>query len=67
MRKVVAMAVLAGFVSAASGCTYAGVAMTPNKAVIARNDSFLFGLLRKVYVCEVTDNGLASCASKDSP
>ncbi|MFZ5890611.1 MAG: hypothetical protein ACOY0T_06030 [Myxococcota bacterium] len=58
------MAVLGSF---ASGCSYAGVATAGDKAVVARNDNFLFGILRKVYVCKVADGGLTACQSNESP
>jgi hypothetical protein len=61
---VVAAAAMAG---ALSGCAYAGVGVAADKAVVARNDGFLFGILRKVYVCKVTDAGLTGCNSSDSP
>ena len=39
-----------------------------DKVVILRNDSFLFGALRKVFVCKVNDAGLANCqASAEAP
>jgi hypothetical protein len=49
------------------GCGYGGVAATGDKVVITRNDGFLFGALRKVFVCKVTDGGVANCAAADSP
>jgi hypothetical protein len=50
-----------------SGCGYAGVAASGDKVVIARNDGFLFGALRKVYVCKITDAGVTDCQATDSP
>lgn len=50
-----------------SGCGYAGVAASGDKVVIARNDGFLFGALRKVYVCKITDAGVTECQAADSP
>ncbi len=53
---------------AATGCAYGGIAVTADgKAVIARNDALLFGLLRKVYVCNVTPAGLAGCQTGETP
>lgn len=52
---------------AASGCSYAGVATAGDAAVVARNDNFLFGLLRKVYVCKITPQGLTQCSNADTP
>ena len=53
----------------AVGCQhYGGVAVSAkDKAVVVRNDGFLFGFLRKAYVCDVTDSGLANCKTTDSP
>jgi hypothetical protein len=50
-----------------AGCAYSGVSVSGDKAVVARNDGFLFGILRKVFVCKVTDGGLTSCQDNDSP
>ncbi len=61
---VLAATVLA---SALSGCAYGGIGVTGDKAVVARNDSFLFGILRKTFVCKVTDGGLSNCQSADAP
>jgi hypothetical protein len=61
---VLASAALAG---ALSGCAYGGVGAAGEKAVVARNDGFLFGILRKVYVCKVTDGGLSHCQDSESP
>ena len=53
--------------SAGTGCAYGGIGTVGDKAVIARNDGFLFGILRKVFVCKVGDAGLTSCQSADAP
>ena len=54
--------------SAASGCAYGGVSGAgADKVVITRNDAFLFGILRKVFVCKVTDAGVSACAEGTSP
>ena len=67
MKKMAAVAVLVAVGSALGGCAYGGVAVAGDKAVVARNDGFLFGILRKVSVCKVTDGGLTNCQSADSP
>jgi hypothetical protein len=67
MKKLVGMAMILGTLAGASGCSYGGVAVAGDKAVVARNDGFLFGLLRKVVVCKVTDAGLTNCNSSDTP
>lgn len=68
MTKGISMILAAAAIAGAlSGCAYAGVGVASDKAIVARNDGFLFGILRKVYVCKVTDSGLTSCQSNDSP
>lgn len=58
---------MAGALSSA-GCAYGGVGVTQdNMAVVTRNDGFLFGLLRRVYVCQVTPAGLANCVQGERP
>jgi hypothetical protein len=66
MKKAMLVAVLLTS-SILGGCGYAGVAVSGDKAVVARNDGFLFGILRKVSVCKVSDAGLTSCQSAESP
>ena len=53
--------------SALGGCAYGGVGASGDKAVVARNDGFLFGILRAVYVCKITDGGLTNCQAADAP
>jgi len=61
---LLAVAALAG----ASGCAYGGVGTVgADKVVIARNDGFLFGILRKVFVCKVSDSGVTACAANEAP
>lgn len=50
-----------------SGCAYGGAAGVGDKAIVLRNDAFLFGALRKAFVCKVTDAGLTDCNSSDNP
>lgn len=45
------------------GCSYAGVGIAGDKVVLPRNDNFLYGMLRKVYVCKLTDEGLTECVA----
>ncbi len=51
------------------GCSYAGVAVSADgkKAVVLRNDWFLWGAIRKAYVCDVTDGGLVNCQHAQKP
>jgi len=68
MKKTILLAIAAGILSTASGCAYGGAAMgSADKVVVTRNDSFLFGILRKVYVCKVADAGLSACADSEAP
>ncbi len=68
MKSGFAFILAAAMVSGALfGCSYGGVATVGDKVVIARNDSFLYGALRKVFVCKVADSGVSSCASADAP
>ena len=67
MKKIAVGLFLVTAASILGGCSYGGVAAAGDKAVVARNDGFLFGILRTVYVCKVTDAGLTSCQSADSP
>ena len=50
-----------------AGCSYGMVETAGDKVVIARQDNFLFGALRTMYVCKVTDAGLSDCADNESP
>lgn len=68
MKKILGFVLLAGIAaSTLGGCAYAGVAASGDKAVIARNDGFLFGILRKVYVCKISDSGVTACQSNEAP
>jgi len=51
-----------------SGCAYGGVAsLGTDKVVVLRNDSFLFGALRKAFVCKVSEAGLSACSAAEAP
>lgn len=64
MKKTLGFLMAAGVLgSALGGCSYGGIATVGDKVVITRNDLFLFGALRKVYVCKVADRGLTDCAA----
>ena len=70
MNKVMGFVLAAALAAPAlSGCAYGGVGATSDgsKVVITRNDSFLFGILRKAFVCKVADSGVTACNSADSP
>jgi len=67
MKKLFLVCALVGS-AMGGGCAYAGVAVTADgHAVVARNDGFLFGLLRQVSVCQVTTGGLTNCQTADAP
>jgi hypothetical protein len=68
MKKLLLVAITASILATlGTGCGYAGVGTSGDKAVVARNDGFLFGILRKVFVCKVTDGGATACAEGTSP
>jgi hypothetical protein len=69
MKKSMAMLLAIGTLAGSlSGCAYGMIAASgTDKVVITRQDSFLFGALRKVFVCKITDNGVASCGEAESP
>ncbi len=67
MKKIAVLVILGLMAVEATGCAYGGAATAGDKVVILRNDGFLFGALRKVFVCKVTDGGVASCAANEAP
>ena len=68
MKKLLLLLAAVGILaSSATGCAYAGAGAHGDKVVVARNDAFLFGILRTVFVCKVTDAGLSSCNSSEAP
>jgi hypothetical protein len=67
MNKLIGITMMVGVLAGASGCSYGGVAVAGDKVVVARNDGLLFGVLRKVVVCKVTEAGLTNCNSADAP
>ena len=67
MKYLKSLLVIAVSSAALSGCAYGGVGVADGKAVVLRNDSFLFGALRSAYVCQVQDGGLANCQENEAP
>lgn len=66
--KVLVLGLFVAGSALAAGCAYGGIAAVDNNTVvITRNDGFLFGALRKVYVCQVSDAGLTACADRVAP
>lgn len=62
--------VMAGLLAAVilSSCAYSGVTTVgKDHVVVLRNDAFLFGALRKAYVCRATPGGLENCRHSESP
>ncbi|HEY5450538.1 MAG TPA: hypothetical protein VIQ54_17410 [Polyangia bacterium] len=58
---------LGGTGALVGGCAYGGVASTPDGTiVITRNDLFLFGALRKVFVCKA-NGGKLECTETPAP
>jgi hypothetical protein len=52
----------------AAACSYApGGVSADGKVVLAKNVGFLFGIMNKVFVCNVTPGGLAGCTAGETP
>jgi len=66
-KQLLALFLAMAWVWSASGCGYAGVATAGDAAIVLRNDWFLFGALRKVYVCKITPGGLTQCSNAETP
>lgn len=68
MKKALGMLMAMGtLASSLGGCSYGSIAVAGDKVVVLREDLFLFGALRKAFVCRVTETGLANCAANESP
>ena len=68
MKKlIVALSAIALLGSIAPACHYGAIDVDNGKAVVVRQDDMLYGMLRKVFVCEVSDAGLANCANGENP
>ncbi len=69
MKKLAYALFTAGAIAATglTGCAYGGAAMAGGNVVILRNDSFLFGALRKAFVCKVSEAGVTGCNAADAP
>ncbi|MBN2493387.1 MAG: hypothetical protein JXR96_02250 [Deltaproteobacteria bacterium] len=64
LKKIGALLLLGALLG---GCAYGDVAAVGDKVVMTRNDMFLFGALRKVFVCKVHDGGLSDCQTNEAP
>ena len=68
MKLSIAMVLAASALcSGLAGCAYGPIATTGDKVVITREDGFLFGALRKVFVCKVTDAASPTAAPPRAP
>ncbi|WP_428261716.1 hypothetical protein [Haliangium sp.] len=68
LKKLAASAFLAAALGSSLGaCAYGGVAASGDNVVVTRNDLFLFGLLRAVYVCQITPQGVTNCSAAEAP
>jgi len=50
-KTLLVLAAMGILASSATGCAYAGVGGSGDKVVVARNDAFLFGILRTLCSC----------------
>lgn len=68
LKVLVTGLLLAFLASTGAACAYADVtAVDEDTVVVAENNGFLFGIFNAVYVCDVTDAGLANCSSQENP
>lgn len=68
MKRLIALLALASLTAPLAGCAYGGVtALGTDKVVVLRNDAFLFGALRKAFVCKASEKGLSGCESDEAP
>jgi hypothetical protein len=71
LKKLAVSALLIGTLGgvgvASSGCAYGGVAASGDWAVVTVNNGFLFGIMRKAYVCKISPEGLSNCSASESP
>tara|TARA_Y100000389_G_C16993950_1_gene286274 strand:- start:233 stop:433 length:201 start_codon:yes stop_codon:yes gene_type:complete len=51
-----------------TGCSYTAVTrLGKGKVAVVKNDNFLMGALRKVFVCNATKGGLSNCSTNENP
>lgn len=68
MKKLMGLILVTTLATSTVGCAYApGGVTADNKVVIVKNVGFLFGILNKIFVCNVTPGGLAGCAAGEAP
>jgi len=71
MKRIFKVLVLTGLLASVvstTGCAYGGAAgVGKDYVVVLRNDGFLWGILRKAYVCKATTSGLSGCRDAENP
>ncbi len=69
MKKALGFVLAVATAAPLTGCAYGMISTTQDgsKVVVTRQDAFLFGALRKVFVCKVADGGVAGCSESESP
>ena len=51
-----------------TSCSYTAVTrLGKGKVAVVKNDFFLLGALRKIYVCKATKSGLSNCSTNQNP
>ena len=67
-RSVFVVGALLGSAVSLGACAYSGIATVgTDRVIITRNDGLLFGALRKIYVCQVSESGLSNCVETEAP
>ena len=61
MRKLIITLCLGAVAATSVGCTYGAMASHNGKLYVARNNQFLFGVLRKMYECSPDGAGNMAC------
>ncbi len=68
--KMLKFALMFCVLAPTAACTYGtavAVMADRSRVVILRNDIFLFGALRRAFVCKASDAGLVDCQQEESP
>ena len=65
MLRIISALMLITFSTTSSGCIYSSVALHGETALVAKSD--WGGLMKHLYVCKVTPEGVTDCKKKDSP
>ena len=67
MRRLFTGMFIAVVAVSSVGCSYGAIASHDGKLYIARNDSFLFGALRKIYECTPASGAVTCVEVKGKP